>query len=109
MLTCAILGRIVKSELLRRKIMKSCEVLSNDVAIVGGPEWRGCVRKAGHDGPHVIQREGGAYVAYETNLLCKCKNCRGGKAHHGCEIYWEVSEKDALHLMSVVCDGLVLF
>jgi len=89
--------------------MKSCGVLSNDIGIVGGSEWRGCVRKAGHDGPHLIQREGGAYVAYETNLLCNCKNCRGGKPDSGCEIYKEVTEPEALRLMSTVEDGLVLW
>lgn len=89
--------------------MKTCGVLSNDTAIVGGSEWRGCIRKVGHDGPHLIQREGGAYVAYETNFLCNCPNCRSGESDYRCEVYKVVTESEALHLMTTVEDGLTLF
>lgn len=79
--------------------MKACREWTDVPAIVGGSESRECLRPQGHEGPHLIQRENGAYIVYEINILCRCSVCRKGKEELLCRVFREVTEHEALCLM----------
>jgi len=79
--------------------MCTCGVLTHDIQIIGysgGEIYRECLRPEGHSGPHLIRRENGVFVAYETDWSCECSSCQSGDPFDWCEIYFEVSPQKAM-------------
>ncbi len=77
--------------------METCGIITDDLSMigVGEAEYQECIRPCGHFGPHLIQREDGVYVAFETDMECDCEGCMSDNSDLWCEIFWEVPESEA--------------
>jgi hypothetical protein len=80
--------------------METCGAIAfRDIA--GFPrEPLGCLRPHWHTGPHLIQRENGTFIAYEIDWGCDCYSCNMEDMDQWCEVYTEVTEDRAKHLVA---------
>lgn len=92
--------------------MEICGVLTYHYNLLGvRPLSQGleCLRPHGHAGPHLIQREDGKYIAYETDLLCMCEICTtSSEPEDWCDAYRVVTRKEAKLLKNTTEEGIVL-
>lgn len=77
-----------------------CEILIGGLEIIGvvqdGNEVHlGCIRPAGHDGPHLIYNYSGEFVIWEDDSSCGCDMCCSGDSDDWCLVYSEVSVEEA--------------
>ena len=92
---------------------ETCGIIIIDLFISGSDEYvEGfceCLRPYGHKGPHLIQREGGGYVMWETDLSCNCETCReSDDASDWCSAHRPASAREAALLVCTKEEGIVL-
>lgn len=81
--------------------MSMCGIVFRDWLICGHSDTSlECLRPMGHDDPHLICREDGTYIAVQGDWDCNCVSCQSENADDWCEIFWEVSEKEAQRLLT---------
>lgn len=79
---------------------ETCGVLTSDIHITGGSaEPLECLRPRHQFGQHLIRRDDGGYVAYETDWTCGCEMCQSDERDDWCEIYRDVSDEEAKYLL----------
>lgn len=92
---------------------ETCGIIIIDLFISGSDGYvEGhceCLRSCGHDGPHLIQREGGGYVIWETDLSCDCETCQiSNDSYDWCNVYRSASAEEAALLVCTKEVGIVL-
>ncbi len=91
---------------------ETCGILTHHYNLHGtrhSSEGLECLRPEGHAGPHLIQREDGKYIAYETDLFCTCEICStSNEPEDWCDTYRVITRKEAKLLKSTTEEGIVL-
>lgn len=83
----------------------TCGIVVSRLDIVGASlisdvQHKECLRPVRHDGPHLIRRDSGEYVVWEDDDECNCELCMGEDPCDNCLIFGEVSDEEALLLIS---------
>lgn len=64
-----------------------------------------CIRPVAHDGPHLIQRHTGEYVAWEEDMGCTCQDCLSEYSEDWCILFGIVSDEEAKLLIESATRG----